>query len=96
MKNESKWEEFSAPLRMYGVFDVEEPYEATPRALFMNKSDAEQFVAWAKQNHKDYPDDTYHLNAVHYQVLPVAGVSGFCWNSYDDADWNNRPERFTT
>ncbi|MGE0206139.1 MAG: hypothetical protein AB7E70_19550 [Hyphomicrobiaceae bacterium] len=92
--SESKWEEFSAATRMWGVFDVEQPYEATPRAMFMNKADAESFIAWAKADATANPDDTYHNNAEHYQTLPVAGVSGFYFNSYDEPDWREAPERF--
>jgi len=78
MATDERWETISASTVMYGVFDVEQPYEATPDALFRFKEDAEDWVEVMRK----HSDEDRRLTEYH-QVLPVRGIEGEFWNSYE-------------
>jgi hypothetical protein len=70
---------------MWGVFDIEEPYECTPKAMFHAEAEATAWIAWCRaQNERNTDDPPYH-NVAHYQALPMREVQGDVWNSYDPA-----------
>lgn len=75
---DDRWEPISATRFMWGVFDVEQPYEATPLALFRDRDDAEAWVAQKRQAE----DEDERLTEYH-QVFAVDRVRGRFWNSYD-------------
>lgn len=79
---DENWEEFDTPRKMFGVFNVEEPYSATIRASFTSKDEAEKWIEWAKSDYVARPDDSDHNMADHYQALPIR-VSGSFFNSYE-------------
>ncbi len=78
MVDDERWERISASKVMYGVFDVEQPYEATPVALFRFEEDANEWVEAMRK----HPDEDRRLSK-YDQVFPVRAVEGEFWNSYD-------------
>ena len=79
-ERDERWEGISAPRRMWGVFDVEQPYEATPLAMFSDKAQADRWVELMRQS-----DDEDERLTQYHQVFPVEDIEGSFWNSYDDA-----------
>ena len=89
MSGADHWDAISAPRRMWGVFDVEQPYECTPRAIFSDEVEAIAWIAWCVTQNAADEDDPPYGNVAHYQALPMREVAGEVWNSYDPLQEQN-------
>ncbi len=81
LSGHENWEPFESA-EMFGVFNVEEPYSATLRALFATEQEAIAWIEVAKADYTARPDDSEHMCADHYAALPTRAHGQF-WNSYE-------------
>jgi len=68
---------------MWGVFDVEQPYECTPLAMFCVETEAVAWIAWCRTQNEANADDRPYSNVDYYQAIPMRNIQGEAWNSYD-------------